>query len=298
MEFRSLRYFAAVAKELNMTSAAAVLNVSQPALSYQIAELEKEMGCLLFERAGRKLRLTAKGETLLHRAEEILELADRIPYELSESDETISGDVFIGAAESPGMHMIADAIYSLRQKYPDIRFHFYSGNLDDVYERVRSGILDFAVMLEPFSFDHCETITLPYSDRLGFLLRRDHPLASKSKITSNDLIGLPLLLSSRPSLSYEYYAQLFSISQDLLNVAGTGNLIYNKSILAEHGIGAAFSLEGLVHCDDSSPLVFLPFEPELRVRLVFAWKQYRPLSRASAAFLEEIKKMRSHTETR
>ena len=289
MELRTLRYFMAVAREQSMTAAASVLHVSQPALSYQITQLEEETGCLLFERTGRKMILTESGVRLLARAEQLLELAGRITDGLSETDSLISGDIYIGAAETPQMHFIAEAVASLQKRYPDIRYHIYSGNLDDVYERLSSGILDFAVMIEPFGFENCETLTLPETDRDGILVRRDHPLAGKKAVTAEDLTGLPLLISNRANFSIENYARHFSLQPEQFTIAGTGNLIYNKAILAEHGIGAAVGLEGFVYCSEETPLVFLPFDPPYERHVVFAWKKYRQFSPAASALLEEVR---------
>ncbi|MBR4162425.1 MAG: LysR family transcriptional regulator [Solobacterium sp.] len=288
MELRSLRYFMAIAKEQNMTNAASVLHISQPALSYQIAELEKEAGCLLFERTGRKMVLTEEGIKLLSRAERILELADKITDDLQDTGNEIKGDVYIGAAESPRIHLIAEAIASLQKQYPDIRYHFYSGNLDDVYGRLSRGDLDFAVMIEPFGFESCETIFLPEGDTEGVLIRKDHPLAGHQAITAEDLKDLPLLINSRSNFTIEDFARHFSIPAEQLKIAGSGNLVYNKAILAEHGIGAAVTLKDLVSCDENSQLVFLPFDPPIEKQLVFAWKKYRPLSSAAAALLREV----------
>ena len=288
MELRSLRYFMAIAKEQNMTNAAAVLHISQPALSYQIAELEKEAGCLLFERTGRKMVLTEEGIKLLSRAERILELADQITDNLKDTGSEIAGDVYIGAAESSQIHLIADAIESLQKQYPDIRYHFYSGNLDDVYSRLSRGDLDFAVMIEPFGFENCETILFPEVDVEGVLIRKDHPLSDHQSITAEDLKELPLLINSRSNFILEDFARHFAIPKEKLKIAGSGNLIYNKAILAEHGIGAAVTLKDLVRCDENSPLVFIPFEPRIEKHLVFAWKKYRPLSSAAAALLREV----------
>lgn len=290
MELRTLRYFLAAAREENLTRAASVLHISQPALSYQIAELEQELGKPLFHRQGKTIALNDDGRLFLSRAQEILALADRTVAEMQEDESTVSGDIRIGAAESRGMHDIAEVIASVRKKHPDIRWHLYNGNLDDVYNRLNQGMLDFAVMIEPFSFENCETIALPAADRMGIVVRKDHPLAGKKTVTSEDLVNLPMMISSRAAMTPDYYAKLFSLGADQLNIIGTGNLVFNMAILAEHGIGAVFTLDGLVRTDEESVLAFLPFEPAIQLHLVFAWKQYRPLSKAASVFLREVRR--------
>ena len=289
MELRTLRYFLAVAAEENMTAAAISLHISQPALSYQIAELEKELGKQLFVRSGRKMILTDEGMFLRSRAEEIIDLADRTGAELGEGTAEVHGDIYIGAAESLSLHMLAAVIADFRKEYPHVVFHFHSGTMDDVYEKLNRGTIDFAVVVEPFSPDGCEVTALPSADRMGIVIRKDHPLAGKKAVSASDLYDLPLILTTRRNLSEKQYAEMIGIPPEHFNVSATGNLIFNLAILAEHEIGVIITLEGLISSHESSLLTFVPLDPPLTRRLVFACKQYRPLSRAARLFHEKVK---------
>ena len=100
MEFRTLKYFLAIAREQNMTNAASVLHVSQSALSRQISDLEDELNTSLFIRTGRKMILTDDGMRLRKRAEEITSLVNRTEMEFLEGDDDVVGNVFIGAVET------------------------------------------------------------------------------------------------------------------------------------------------------------------------------------------------------
>ena len=289
MELSTLRYFLAVAREENMTNAAASLHISQPALSYQMARLEEELGKQLFIRTNRNMELTEDGMFLLSRAEEIISLADQTYREIQNEPDEIRGDVYIGAAESKAIHFIAEVIAEIRKKYPHIIFHFYSGNYDDVYSRISHGSLDFAIMIEPFPFQNLEKIELPSKDRTGIIIPKDHPLAGRKCIRAEDLRNLPLIMAMRSYMNKADYADQFDIPESELNIAATGNLIYNLAILAEHRIGAILSLEGLVHTGDDSELVFIPFEPKIERTLVLTWKQNRPLNRAAEVFLNTMR---------
>ncbi len=100
MELRVLRYFIAVAKEKNITNAAASLHLTQPTLSRQMIDLEKEFGKKLFIRSKRKLELTEAGEVLYRRAEEILALTVKAQNEISTVSDNIGGNIYIGSAET------------------------------------------------------------------------------------------------------------------------------------------------------------------------------------------------------
>lgn len=110
MELRVLEYFLAVAREQNITAAAEFLNISQPALSTQLKNLEDELGKKLLIRGAkgsRKVLLTEEGMILRKRAEEIISLVNRTESEITRSDETIAGDVFIGAGETETVRLLA-----------------------------------------------------------------------------------------------------------------------------------------------------------------------------------------------
>ena len=106
MELRVLKYFLAIAREQGITRAADVLHITQPTLSRQIAELEEELGVQLFDRSGRRIRLTDEGILFRRRAMEILDLVERTREEVSEQDERIEGTVSIGVA-APALTDIA-----------------------------------------------------------------------------------------------------------------------------------------------------------------------------------------------
>ncbi len=100
MEIRVLRYFLAVAREGNITRAADVLHVTQPTLSRQLKDLEQELGKKLFIRSSHSVFLTDKGMLLRNRAEEIVNMVDKLEAEFSSMEETIGGDVYIGGGET------------------------------------------------------------------------------------------------------------------------------------------------------------------------------------------------------
>ena len=148
MELRVLRYFLAVAREENISRAAQALHITQPTLSRQLIDLEDELGVKLFLRKSqsRKIALTPEGLLLRRRAQELLELAYKTGQELKTVSQQVSGDIYIGGGETDAMRFIARTAKSLRQSYPAIHYHLYSGNADDVMERLDKGLLDFGII--------------------------------------------------------------------------------------------------------------------------------------------------------
>ena len=146
MELRVLRYFLAVAREESISGAAEALHVTQPTLSRQMMELEEELGKTLFLRGKRKISLTEEGMFLRKRAQEIVTLVEKTESEFSAAEETISGDVYIGGGETDAMRLIARAAHRLQSAYPHIAYHLFSGNADDVTERLDKGLVDFRMV--------------------------------------------------------------------------------------------------------------------------------------------------------
>lgn len=118
MDLRVLRYFLAVAREQSITGAAESLHVTQPTLSKQLMDLENELGKKLFIRGNRKITLTEDGIYLRKRAQEIIDLIDKTKSEFNSSDDSITGDVYIGAPETKSMQIIMKVIAKLQLEYP------------------------------------------------------------------------------------------------------------------------------------------------------------------------------------
>ena len=195
MEIRVLEYFLAVAREQTISGAAEALHMTQPPLSKQMMELERELGKQLFIRGKRRITLTREGMLLRKRAEEILSLVEKTKAEVSTSDESISGDIYIGGGETEGMRLIVQTVRRVQEQYPNIRFHFSSGDGYDVTERLDRGLIDFGTLIEPIDMSKYDYLRLPRPDTWGVLMRKEHPLASLKCIRPEDLQDVPMITS-------------------------------------------------------------------------------------------------------
>lgn len=200
MELRLLRYFLAVAREENITRAAERLHISQPSLSKQLMELERELGKPLLIRGKRKITLTEDGVLLRKRAEEIITLIEKTEQELNADTLQISGEVSVGGNPTAPVLAAAAAVH---REHPDVRFWFYSSDATDVTERLEHGSLDFAVLLEPVDTTKYEYLSLPGSARLGLLLPASCALAGKAVLEKEDIYDLPLILHHRTGLQQQ-----------------------------------------------------------------------------------------------
>ena len=291
MELRTLSYFLAVAREQNMTEAANVLHVTQPTLSRQIADLEDELGKKLFTRTSRNTLLTEDGMHLRQRAEEILALVNQTEDELKNDTMDLSGCIRIGAGETHAMHILADLFADLHGRSPRLTVELFTGNADAVEEKLAHGLIDFALMIEPFNTEHYHFIRLPEPMRVGIVTRDDSEWAAKDGITPDDLNEMPLLVSSRQSANHYDYTQWSGgkVSAETMNIVGRFDLISNASHFIRTGIANAIGIDELLQLD-TGHLKFIPLKPALTFSAVIVWKKYRLLSKSSSVFLEELRK--------
>lgn len=289
MEFRVLQYFLAIAREETISKAAESLHITQPTLSRQMKGLEEQLGKQLFIRGNRKINLTEEGILLRQRAEEIISLVEKTELEIMYSDTTISGDIYIGSGETEGMRILAKVIDTCHKEYPKIKFHLYSGNSQDVVEKIENGLIDFGVLIEPADISKYDFIKLPVKDKWGVLMRKDSPIASLKSITADTLKKLPLICSSQEIVKNEISGWL-NDDYNKLNIVATYNLIYNASLLVEEGSGYALGLDKLINTSGNSKLCFIPLEPKLEVGLTLIWKKYHLFSKATSYFLNQLRK--------
>lgn len=287
MELRVLRYFLAVAKEESITSAAQSLNVTQPTLSKQLMELEDELGKKLFLRGNRKITLTEDGLFLRKRAQEIIDLADKTTSDFNNDYDDIRGNVYIGGGETDAMRFIAKTVKELQKEYPNIRYHLFSGNADDVTERLDKGLLDFGILIEPANMEKYDYIKLPVNDVWGLLMKKDCELAQKKMICAEDLKGIPIL-TSRQTLAQNVISGWSGQDFQTFNIVATYNLVYNASLMVDEGAGYALCLDKLINTTGNSNLCFRPLEPRLEAHLNIVWKKYQVFSKATKKFLNKL----------
>ena len=290
MELRELKYFLAVAREQSISKAAEALFVTQPNLSRQMQNLEKEIGQQLFIRGTRKVTLTEAGQLLRKRAEEIIDLYNKTENELNAPITDISGDIYIGGGESYVMGLIAKAAHSVQSDYPNVKLHLFSGDSGTVSERLDKGLIDFGIFIEPFDVNRYDCIRLPLYDTWGVLMRKDSPLAAKDNITPEDLWNNPLILS-RQAHGKNMISEWFKKDTTELNVVATGNLLYNMSLLVEEGLGYALCLDKIIRTEGNSNLCFKPLYPELISHLDIAWKKYQVFPKCAEIFLKRLQEI-------
>jgi len=292
MEIRVLKYFLATAQEGSITHAANSLHLTQPTLSRQLQDLEKELGQKLFIRGQHSISLTPEGLILRQRAQEIVEMVEKTQGEFRSIKNVIAGTIYIGGGESRRMKLLTDIIKNIQDEYSEVKIDIVSGNGEDITEKLDKGLLDFAVLIEPIDISKYDCLTLPEKDTWGLIMKKDSELAKLENIKLENLINIPLICSRQIIKRTSYNAKFlewFKDEYDNLNIVAKYNLIYNAGLMVESGIGYALGLDGLINTTSNSNLIFRPLKPKLESGLNIVWKKSQVFSPAAKLFLEKLK---------
>ncbi len=287
MDTRVLEYFLTVAREENITKAAEILHITQPTLSRQLAQMEEDLGVQLFIRGKKGITLTSEGLLFRRRAGEIVELVQKAEQELSESDRLIDGEISIGCGELAAVQLIPKLFMPFKEKYPNVGLSLYTGNADQIKQRMDSGLTDIGILLEPVDVEKYKFIRLDVAENWVVVMPACDKLAEKEYVTVEDLEKLPLIMPYRQSVRNEIESW-FGEYWDKLNIVAVCNLSTNASILVEHGMGYALVIEGSLPYLDKSKITYKHLMPERKATSVIAWKKYQPFNVAVSKFLEYI----------
>lgn len=286
MELRVLNYFLIAAREENITRAAQLLHVTQPTLSRQIAQLEEELGVKLFQRSSHNIVLTDDGILLKRRAQELVSLAEKTKQEFSQKEQ-LGGTVSVGSGELKSMGFLSEAITSFHRQHPQVRFELFSGNSDDIKDRMEKGLLDMGLLLEPVDVGRYEFVRTNVKEEWCALVSEASPLAEKESVTPQDLRDVPLILTNRELVQNHIHSWLGKYAKED-NIVLSGNLLYNMAVLAKGGLGAIIAIK--LDCQYDG-IKYIPLKPMIQSDTLLVWKKTQPFSRTVEAFIRHIQDM-------
>ncbi|MCR5108328.1 MAG: LysR family transcriptional regulator [Lachnospiraceae bacterium] len=291
MELRHIRYFMAVAEEMNFTKAAEKLCIAQPPLSRQIRDLEEELGAKLFERNPHSVTLTEEGLLFRQYAGRILELESRSKDDISEMNGVLHGRIYIATVEGYGPHLLAGWISGFHKLNPGVQYDFWTGTTDEIVNRLHKGLCDLAIVMEPFGDPGIENVKV-HSESWAAIIPREDPLAGREGdiIKPEDLIDRELIIPSRASRSDEFRKWMPDPGKALNVVCRVAHMI-NVRELAKAGVGIAiFPIsEGVMSGDDDIVIKKID-HPDAVASYLLIWSKDRPLSKAAGEMLKYIQK--------
>lgn len=274
MDLRRLRYFQAVAEDLNYSKAARRLRVAQPALSRAIQEIEAELHATVFERTRHYVRLTPAGVMLLRETGLLLERWDESLARVRRTAAGEEGELRLGYIGPPTQPFLGRLLAEYHQQFPNVSLHLEERTPERVWEMVAKGRLGCALTRpvatsEPLGL---RTILLR-EERLGIAVRKDHPLAQHHSISWTSLDESPLLVLARREGIGLHDAVLAGCRNAGFapRISHSPSLIGTVLLYAEAGLGLAVVTDSLV--PDGVHLKYIPLEPAQSVPLVLVWQE-------------------------
>jgi DNA-binding transcriptional LysR family regulator len=198
MELRQLRTFVAVAELRHFARAASLCNLSQPAVSHQIALLEHEVGTKLLNRAARRVSLTVAGEVFLEEARRILGAVDRAHERMQEVARGAVGRIRLGATATPGLYLLPPLLATYRSEHESYDLRFEVGPVHTIAERVARNDLDMAIIAGALPSGELQSRSLS-RDELVVIAAPNSPLVRTRMVKPNQLAGETWLLREEGS---------------------------------------------------------------------------------------------------
>jgi DNA-binding transcriptional LysR family regulator len=193
IELRQMRYFLAVAEDLNFTRAAERLHLAQQALSASIRRLEEQLGVALFVRSTRKVELTAAGEVLVDGARAVVAAAVDAVERVHQVAEGRTGRLTIGfSTAAGGVPIVREIIRNFSERSPGVDIRTAEHDFGDPSAGLADGSVDVAFIFGPLPVEGLSSVTLVQEDRV-LAVRPEHPLAQRSVVNADDLRDLPWL---------------------------------------------------------------------------------------------------------
>ena len=238
MELRHLRYFVAVAEELNFSRAAQRLHIAQPALSNQIKALETELGVQLLERTRRVVRLTEAGKTLLSDARPLLADAQTAELHARGAQKGETGTIHIGYVLTTANARLASIIKAFRQSYPGVQPDLAQLATGAQIAALKNRQLDVGFVRPPVHAPEIETEVIG-EEKMVLAMASEDPLARKKRLTWQDLNGRTVL-SVHPSVANYYYESFYAACRKnkvKLSVGSYSQDIHSSLWLVSTGYG-------------------------------------------------------------
>ena len=290
MDIRTLSYFITIAEELNITKAAEKLCMSQPPLSSQMKALEEELDTVLFIRGKRHLQLTESGKLLYRHAKEILSLVNKTSEEIRAMGKGMRGKISIGLVEGSAPIIASSWIEKFLSNYNHVEFMVVDGNSDELIAKLRSGLIDMAVITSP-----CDNTLLNSfkvgQEKMTAFMSKDNSLAKLpgNTIDLAELKDKPLIIPTREAMNRMITKWFKEIHAEPKVVCRMDNYL-DVAALAGRNIGISIFPKTSYILNETLVAKEI-VNPEREVEYLFVWLKNKPLSLLDEAFIDHVKEL-------
>lgn len=291
MSDRRLQVFHTVARLLSFTKAAESLHMTQPAVTFQIRQLEEYFNTRLFDRTHNRISLTAAGEQVYEQATRIFELYTEMENSVRELTGEISGVLIIGASTTIAEYMLPALLGNFKHKYPNVNAHLKVSNTEGIVSMVENNVIDLGIVEGPVTnknlvVEQCRT------DQLVVVVPAGHALANRHSIKMSELVDLPFICREEGSGTREVINEyidknhVLNFNQELNVCMELGSPESIKGAV-EAGMGISVLSEATILKElKLGSLVSIPLDPPLARSFSFVHQKQKFRQRAMDEWLE------------
>ena len=283
MSDRRLQVFHTVARLLSFTKAAESLHMTQPAVTFQVRQLEEQFNTRLFDRTHNRISLTEAGQRVYEFADRIFELYAEMENAVRDMTGEISGMLVIGASTTIAEYMLPALLGDFKKQYPDINVHLKVSNSDGIVSMVENNDIDLGVVEAPVMNKNL-VVEGCRKDRLVAIVPPQHTLASQETVAMKDLLENAYIAREEGSgtreVIHEYLAQLGMQASDVHVSMELGSPEAIKGAV-EAGMGISIVSEVTIHKElQLGSLVALELDPPIQRPFSFVHQKQKFRQRA------------------
>ncbi|MEJ2479682.1 MAG: LysR family transcriptional regulator [Acidihalobacter sp.] len=234
MADRRLQVFYTVAKLLSFTKAADALHMTQPAVTFQIRQLEDHFNTRLFDRTHNRVSLTEAGQVAYQFSERIFELYAEMENAVKELTGDVSGALTVGASTTIAEYMLPALLGTFKAQHPDVNLRLRVSNTEGIVSMVENNVIDLGVVEAPVANKNL-LVEVCQEDELVLVVPADHPLAQREAVAASELIGYPFICREEGSGTRE-------VVTEYLNAQGIDRTDLNECL----ELGSSESIKGAV----------------------------------------------------
>lgn len=269
MDLRSLQTFLEVAELKSFTRAADRLGYSQPTVSFQIRQLEQELGVPLFDRIGHTVSLTDAGQEALEYAQRICNLS-REMIAGNHQDRPVSGVVRLGMADSLCYPLIARDFCQFRQQYPNVDLHIYDAGTGELFRMLDHNEVDMICTMDSRVYDTAYVTAEEEAIEAHFVVAAKNPLSAESRISLERLLNEPFLLTEKGMSYRRLMDEMLAVrSMEVRPVLETARADLICSLVAQN-MGVSFLPDYVTESEVTSGRLVRLKVPDFQVTV---WKQ-------------------------
>jgi len=289
MADRRLQVFHTVARLLSFTKAAETLHMTQPAVTFQVRQLEEHFNTRLFDRTHNRISLTDAGKRVFEYADRIFELYNEMESAVREMTGDVSGVLMIGASTTIAEYMLPALLGDFKKRYPDVNVQLKVSNSDGIVHMVENNVIDLGVVESPVLNKNL-VVEVCRVDKLVAVCAPQHPLAGRNAVTIQELLEYPYICREEGSGTREVIAEYMTeqgINSGSVNL--TMELGSPESIkgAVEAGMGVSIISSATVQKElKLGTLVSLTLKPSLERPFSFVHQKQKFRHRAMDELLE------------